>query len=88
MVKKNNQSGNVKILESLKYPSCKNNNMLISDISGSFNLIKISCLYPNEWSIITRNKIKNKKSYSLKEKNKKKFNVITLKKPKICWICD
>ena len=56
-LKKNNQSGNVKILESIKYPSCKNNNMLISDISGSFNLIKISCLYPNEWSLITRNKI-------------------------------
>ena len=81
-LKKNNQSGNVKILESIKYPSCKNNNMLITDISGSFNLIKISCLYPNEWSIITRNKIKNKKSYGFK-KNEKKFNVLTLKNPKI-----
>ncbi len=81
-LKKNNQSGNVKILKSLKYPSCTNNNMLISDISGSFNLIKISCLYPNEWSLITRNKSKNEKSYSLKGKNKKKFNVKTLKNPK------
>ena len=81
-LKKNNQSGNVKLLKSLKYPSCTNNNMIISDISGSFNLIKISCLYPNEWSLITRNKTKNKKSYSLQEKNKKKFNVITLKNPK------
>ena len=81
-LKKNNQMGNVKLLKSLKYPFCTNNNMLISDISGSFNLIKISCLYPNEWSLITRNKSKNKKSYSLKEKNKKKFNVITLKNPK------
>ena len=81
-LKKNNQSGNVKLLKSLKYPSCTNSNMLISDISGSFNLIKITCLYPNEWSLITRNKSKNKKSYSLKEKNKKKFNVITLKNPK------
>ena len=81
-LKKNNQSGNVKILESIKYPSCKNNNMLITDISGSFNLIKISCLYPNEWSLITRNKIKNKKSFGFREKNKKKFNVLTLKNPK------
>ena len=81
-LKKNNQSGNVKILESIKYPSCKNNNMLITDISGSFNLIKISCLYPNEWSMITRNKIKNKKPYGFKEKNKNKFNVLTLKNAK------
>jgi len=81
-LKKNNQSGNVKILESIKYPSCKNNNMLITDISGSFNLIKISCLYPNEWSMITRNKIKNKKPYGFKEKNKNKFNVLTLKNGK------
>ena len=44
--------------------------MLITDISGSFNLIKISCLRPNEWSIITRNKLKNKKFVSLKEKIK------------------
>ena len=56
--------------------------MLITDISGSFNLIKISCLRPNEWSIITRNKLKNKKFVSLKEKNKKQFNVLTLKNPK------
>ena len=46
-LQKNNQSGNVKLLKSLKYPSCK-----------------------------------NEKSYSLKGKNKKKFNVITLKNPK------
>ena len=65
-LQKNNQPSNVKILESIKYPYCKNNNMLITDISGSFNLIKISCLYPNEWSLITRNKSDNKKSYSLK----------------------
>ena len=54
----------------------------MTDISGSFNLIKISCLRPNEWSIITRNKLKNKKFVSLKEKNKKQFNVLTLKNPK------
>ncbi len=81
-LEKNNQSSNVKILESIKYPYCRNNNILITDISGSFNLIKISCLHPNEWSIITRNKIKNKKLYGLKKKNKKEFNVLTLKNPK------
>ncbi len=81
-LKQNNQSGNIKILNSIKYPSCKSNDMLITDISGSFNLIKISCLRPNEWSIITRNKLKNKKFVSLKEKSKKQFNVLTLKNPK------
>ena len=81
-LKKNNQSSNVKILNSKKYPSCKNKNMLISDISGSFNLIKISCLFPNKWSMITRNKSENRKSYSLKEKSKKEFEVLTLKNPK------
>ena len=56
--------------------------MLITDISGSFSLIKIKCLNPNEWSLITRNKSKNRKFDSSKEKNKKQFNVITLKSPK------
>ncbi len=78
----NNQSGNVKILESIKYPFCKKNDLLISDISGSFNLIKVNCLHPNSWSLITRNKSKNKKLYSLKDKNKKKFTVLTLKSSK------
>jgi len=78
----NNQSSNVKILESIKYPFCKTNDMLITDISGSFNLIKISCLHPNKWNIITRNKSKNKKIYSLKDKNKKEFKVLTLKSSK------
>ena len=81
-LEENNQTGNVRILNSIKYPFCKKDNMLISDISGSFNLIKIKCLNPNEWSIITRNKSKNRKFYSLKEKNKKQFNVLTLKNPK------
>ena len=81
-LKKNNQTSNVKILKSLKYPFCKKDDMLITDISGSFNLIKIKCLKPNEWSIITRNKSKNRKLFSLKEKNKKQFNVLTLKNSK------
>ena len=81
-LEKNKQSGNVKILESIKYPYCKNNNILITDISGSFSLIKISCLSPNEWSLITRNKTPKQKVHSFKKKNKKEFNVLTLKKPK------
>ena len=81
-LEENNQTGNVRILKSIKYPFCTKENMLITDISGSFNLIKIKCLNPNEWSIITRNKSKNRKFYSLKEKNKKQFNVLTLKNPK------
>ena len=81
-LKENNQTSNVKILNSLKYPFCKKDDMLITDISGSFNLIKIKCLKPNEWSLITRNKSKNRKLFSLKEKNKKQFNVLTLKNSK------
>ena len=81
-LEENNQTGNVRILKSIKYPFCTKENMLITDISGSFNLIKIKCLNPNEWSLITRNKSKNRKFYSSKEKNKKQFNVITLKNPK------
>ncbi len=81
-LEKNNHSGNVQILDSIKYPFCKKNDLLITDISGSFNLIKVSCLQPNEWKIITRNKTKNRKLYGLKEKGKKKFNVITLKNSK------
>ena len=81
-LKKNNQTSNVKILNSIKYPFCKKDDMLITDISGSFNLIKIKCLNPNEWSLITRNKSKNRELFSLKEKNKKQFKVLTLKNSK------
>ncbi len=81
-LKKNNQTSNVKILNSLKYPFCKKDDLLITDISGSFNLIKIKCLHPNEWSLITRNKSKNRKLFNLKQKNKKQFNVLTLKSSK------
>jgi len=81
-LQKNNQTSNVKILNSLKYPFCKKDDMLITDISGSFNLIKIKCLHPNKWSLITRNKSKNRKLFNLKQKNKKQFNVLTLKSSK------
>ena len=81
-LEENNQTGNVRILKSIKYPFCTKENMLITDISGSFNLIKIKCLNPNEWSLITRNKSKNRKFHSSKEKNKKQFNVITLRNSK------
>ena len=38
-----NQPPNVKILDKLKYPSCEKSKMIISDISGNYNLIKITC---------------------------------------------
>ena len=71
---------NFEILETIKYPYCERPNLIISDISASYNLIKISCITPNKWSFITRNKIKKDFSYSKKTKNQ--FKVITLKKTK------
>ena len=53
-------AGEIKILDNIKYPACANSNLLITDISGSYNLIKASCLGPNQWSFITRNKTKKK----------------------------
>ena len=71
---------NFEILETIKYPYCETPNLIISDISASHNLIKISCIAPNEWSFITRNKIKKDFSYNKKTKNQ--FKVLTLKKTK------
>ena len=51
-------AGEIKILDNIKYPACDNSNLLITDISGSYNLIKASYLGPNQWSFITRNKTK------------------------------
>tara|TARA_B100001029_G_C14916477_1_gene369500 strand:+ start:410 stop:700 length:291 start_codon:yes stop_codon:yes gene_type:complete len=52
------QEANLNILSSIKYPYCDDSNLLLSDISGTYSLIKISCLAPNEWSFIARNKKK------------------------------
>ena len=75
------QEANLNILSTIKYPYCDNSNLLLSDISGTYNLIKISCLAPNEWSFIARNK---KKRGSLVNNSKKKheIKIITLKNTK------
>ena len=74
------KQANFEILETIKYPYCETPNLIISDISASYNLIKISCIAPNQWSFITRNKIKKDFSYNKKQKNQ--FKVLTLKKTK------
>ena len=71
---------NFEILETIKYPYCETPNLIISDISASYNLIKISCINPNKW-VITRNKIK-KKTCRIVKKLKTNSKVITLKKTK------
>ena len=77
LVKKGNY-GNTQIFDDIKYPFCKDSNLLISDISGSFNLIKVSCLGPKDWSFITRNK-KKKNLGTSNPNSKKKVSVITLR---------
>ena len=72
---------NVDFLEEIKYPKCDENKFFINDISGKFNLIKISCVSPHPWSMITRNKLEKKK---LKNDNREKKGslVFALNKPK------
>ncbi len=78
-LKSNGQDSNIEILANVKYPYCDESDMVISDISGSYKLIKVSCLGKNNWSFITRNK---KKTSKYKAKDKNKVNVITLKNSK------
>ena len=56
------EEANVKILESLKYPACKTDNILINDISGNSKLIKVNCIGNNPWQFIVRNKVRKQKS--------------------------
>ena len=72
---------NVDFLEEIKYPKCDENSFFINDISGKFNLIKISCVSPHQWSLITRNKLEKKK-LSNNHREKKGFLVYALNKPK------
>lgn len=65
-------SSNIKILPGKKYPKCSN--LIINDISTNFSLIKVSCIEPNKWSFILRNKIE--KTHIKKVKKKKKENLI------------
>ena len=74
----------IKILPGKKYPKCSD--LIINDISTNFSLIKVSCIEPNKWSIILRNKIrktqlkkiKNNEVYKKKKENLIKF--VSLKK--------
>ena len=56
------EEANVNILESLKYPACETDNILINDISGNSRLIKVNCLGNNPWQFIVRNKVNKTKS--------------------------
>ena len=71
-----NQLSNIKILDELKYPFCEKSKMIISDISGSYNLIKIKCVDKNPWQIILR----NKKEKELRDKRKKTVRTYALKR--------
>ena len=71
------EEANVKILESLKYPACKTDNILINDISGNSKLIKVNCIGNNPWQFIVRNKVRKQKS---EFQNKKLSNFYALKK--------
>ena len=70
---------NIEILEDIKYPKCNDNDLLISDITGSFRLIKVSCLGENKWSFIVRNKQPFKEQ---KDISKNKVNVLAFKNSK------
>ena len=67
---------NVNILESLRYPACEPENIIINDISGNSKLIKVNCIGNNPWQFIVRNKVNKLKS---KTKNKQTSNFYALK---------
>ena len=71
------EEANVKILESLKYPACKTDNILINDISGNSKLIKVNCIGNNPWQFIVRNKVRKQKS---EIQNKQLSNFYALRK--------
>ena len=67
---------NVNILESLRYPACEPENIIINDISGNSKLIKVNCIGNNPWQFIVRNKVNKLKS---KTKNKQLSDFYALK---------
>ena len=75
-LEKQGVEANVNILESLKYPACEPENIIINDISGNSKLIKVNCIGNNPWQFIVRNKINKFKS---KTKNKQLSNFYALK---------
>ena len=75
-LEKQGVEANVNILESLKYPACEQEDIIINDISGNSKLIKVNCVGKNPWQFIVRNKINKLKS---KTKNKPLSNFYALK---------
>ena len=75
-LEKHGEEANVNILESLKYPACDRDNIIINDISGNSKLIKVNCIGNNPWQFIVRNKVNKLKS---KTKNKQLSNFYALK---------
>ena len=75
-LEKQGVEANVNILESLRYPACEPENIIINDISGNSKLIKVNCIGNNPWQFIVRNKVNKFKS---KTKNKQLSNFYALK---------
>ena len=75
-LEKHGEEANVNILESLKYPACGRDDIIINDISGNSKLIKVNCVGKNPWQFIVRNKVNKLKS---KTKNKPLSNFYALK---------
>ena len=75
-LEKQGEEANVNILESLKYPACEPENIIINDISGNSKLIKVNCIGNHPWQFIVRNKVNKLKS---KTKNKQLSNFYALK---------
>ena len=48
------QLSNINMLDEIKYPFCERSKIIISDISGNYNLIKIKCVDKNPWQLILR----------------------------------
>ena len=70
------EEADINILESLKYPACEKDDIIINDISGNSKLIKVNCIGKNPWQFIVRNKVNKPKS---KTKNKQLSNFYALK---------
>ena len=75
-LEKQGVEANVNILESLKYPACEPENIIINDISGNSKLIKVNCIGDNPWQFIVRNKVNKLQSNT---KNKQLSNFYALK---------
>ncbi len=75
-LEKQDVEANVNILESLRYPACEKDNIIINDISGNSKLIKVNCIGNNPWQFVVRNKVNKLKS---KTKSKQLSDFYALK---------